>query len=41
MNFAYNKEITYWKNAVLASVLNESEEKELADLGTLKSFVNL
>ena len=32
INFVYNEEITYWKKAALARVLNESEEKELVDL---------
>ena len=32
INCAYNKEIIYWKEAALARVLNESEEKELIDL---------
>ena len=32
ISYAYNKEITYWKKAALERVLNESEEKELADL---------
>ena len=32
INYAYNEEITYWKKATLARVLNESEGKELADL---------
>ena len=31
-DYAYNEEITYWKKATLARVLNESEGKELADL---------
>ena len=32
INYAYNEEIIYWKEAALARVLNESEEKELIDL---------
>ena len=32
INYAYNEEITYWKKAALARVLNESEEKDLVDL---------
>ena len=32
ISYAYNEEITYWKKAALERVLNESEEKELADL---------
>ena len=31
INYAYNEEITYWKKAALARVLNESEEKDLVD----------
>ena len=31
-NYAYNEEIAYWKKAAFARVLNEGEEKELADL---------
>ena len=32
INYAYNEEIAYWKKAAFARVLNEGEEKELADL---------
>ena len=32
INYAYNKEITWWKEAVLERVLNERKEKELIDL---------
>ena len=32
VSYAYNEEITYWKKTALERVLNESEEKELADL---------
>ena len=31
-NSTYNEEITYWKKAALARLLNESDEKELVDL---------
>ena len=36
INYAYSEEITYWKKAALARVLNDSEEKELADLVPLR-----
>ena len=36
INCAYSEEITYWKKAALARVLNDSEEKELADLVPLR-----
>ena len=32
INYAYNKEITCWKEAALERVLNESKEKEMIDL---------
>ena len=32
ISYAYNEEIAYWKKGALARVLNESKEKELADL---------
>ena len=32
IDLAYNEETTYWKRAALTRVLNEKEEKELADL---------
>ena len=32
INYAYNKKITWWKEAVLERVLNERKEKELIDL---------
>ena len=32
INYAYNKEITYWKKAALEKVLTENGKKELMDL---------
>ena len=32
VSYAYNQEITYWEKAALERVLNESKEKEFADL---------
>ena len=32
INYAYNKEVKYWKKAALTRVLNESDKKKLVDL---------
>ena len=40
INFAYNEEITYWKKAALARVVNEKEEKELVDLAPPRVLSN-
>ena len=40
INFACNEEITYWKKAALARVVNEKEEKELVDLAPPRVLSN-
>ena len=40
INYAYNKEMTYWKKAALDRVSTENEKKRINGFSTFKSFFN-